>query len=155
MLLGRKDISCLNKISNRTCIFGPVTLPVHMHSTYLSLNDHSRLRLACRFAFEVSLNVTGAAHYVVMPANASLPTFINSQTLTEQAANTVFPGNIIAASGDMSISSPFTNYSQLVLVCPFSLKLLHNIVVVLFAIACALHCDTHFAATDEYSSMAW
>lgn len=73
--------------------------------------------LACRFAFVVSLNVTGAAHYVVMPANASLPSVVSSQTLTTSAAGVVFPGNTIAASGDMSISSPFTNYSQVVLVC--------------------------------------
>ena len=74
--------------------------------------------LACRFEFVVSLNVTGAAHYVVMPANASLPTTVDSQTLTTQAADTVFPGNTIAASGDMPISTRFTNYSQLVQVRP-------------------------------------
>lgn len=64
----------------------------------------------------VSLNVTGAAHYVVMPANTSLPTVVDSQALTTQAASVLFQGNIIAASGDMNIPSPFTNYSQLVLV---------------------------------------
>ena len=78
--------------------------------------------LARRFSFVVSLNVTGAAHFVVMPANASLPTVVNSQTLTTQAAGTVFPGNTIAASGDMPIPEPFTDYPKLVLVRPRSLK---------------------------------
>lgn len=78
--------------------------------------------LACRFSFVVSLNVTGAAHYVVMPANASLPTVVDSQTLTTQAAGTVFAGNTIAASGDMPIPDPNTNYPQVVLVRARSLS---------------------------------
>ena len=80
------------------------------------MSDHSSLTSVRRFEFVVSLNITGAAHYVVMPANASLPTVVDSQTLTTQAAGVVFPGNTIAASGDMSITSPSTNYSQVVLV---------------------------------------
>ena len=68
----------------------------------------------------VSLNVTGAAHYVVLPANTSLPTVVDSQTLTTEAAATLFSGYNVAASGDMTISSANTNYSQVVLVCPFA-----------------------------------
>jgi len=64
----------------------------------------------------VSLNITGAAHYVVLPTNSSLPTVVDSQALTTQSAATLFSGYNVAASGDMSIGSAFTNYSQAVLV---------------------------------------
>lgn len=150
-LSGKKGISCVNHLSG--CRFGSVILSHHMHSAHLQLFVHSHyssLTSVCRFTFEVYLNVTGAAHYVVMPANASLPTVLESQTLTTQAAGVVFPGNTIAASGDMSIPKPFTNYSQVVLVRPpfthasaqhlFTISL-HNILDVLCAIACVLLCD--------------
>ena len=64
----------------------------------------------------VSLNITGAAHYVVLPANSSLPTIVDSQALTTQSAATLFPGYTVAASGDMPIGTAFTDYSQAVLV---------------------------------------
>lgn len=62
------------------------------------------------------MNVTGAAHYVVLPANTSLPTVVDSATLTTEAAATLFSGYNVSASGDMTISSANTNYSQVVLV---------------------------------------
>lgn len=96
------------------------------------------VNLSYRFGLVVSLNVTGAAHYVVMPANASLPTVVDSQALTTQAAAVLFPGNSIAASGDMNIPSPFTNYSQLVLVCLLSL---------LTHCPYFLHCSCAFASS--------
>ncbi|DBB14474.1 TPA: hypothetical protein ACH3X3_004761 [Trebouxia sp. C0006] len=68
-----------------------------------------------QFSLVVALNITGAAHYVVLPANSSLPTVVNSQALTTQSAATLFSGYTVAASGDMSIGSAFTNYSQAVL----------------------------------------
>ena len=71
----------------------------------------------CRFTFNVSLNTTGAAHYVVLPANSSLPTVVDSQTLTLQAAALLFAGYNVAANGDMPIPHAYTNYSQVVLVC--------------------------------------
>ena len=74
------------------------------------------LHVGCRFSLVVALNITGAAHYVVLPANSSLPTVVNSQALTTQSAATLFSGYTVAASGDMSIGSAFTNYSQAVLV---------------------------------------
>ena len=110
--------------------------------------------LACRFAFVVSLNVTGAAHYVVMPANASLPTVVDSQMLTTQAAGTVFPGNAIAASGDMSISSPFTNYSQVVLVSPESLELFLWFHPLLHASCFVIHSVQPQCSADEYCIVA-
>lgn len=64
----------------------------------------------------VSLNITGAAHFVVLPANSSLPTVVDSQALTTQSAATLFSGYTVAASGDMSIGTAYTNYSQAVLV---------------------------------------
>ena len=64
----------------------------------------------------VSLNVTGAAHFVVLPANSSLPTVVDSQALTTQSAATLFSGYTVAASGDMAITSAYTNYSQAILV---------------------------------------
>lgn len=74
------------------------------------------LHVGCRFSLVVALNITGAAHYVVLPANSSLPTVVDSQALTTQSAATLFSGYTVAASGDMSIGSAFTNYSQAVLV---------------------------------------
>ena len=64
----------------------------------------------------VSLNVTGAFHYVVVPANASLPTVVDSQALTTQASGDLFSGYNVAASGDMHITSAFKNHTQAVLV---------------------------------------
>ena len=58
--------------------------------------------------------MTGAAHYVVLPANTSLPTVVDSQALTTQSASAIFGGAAIAASGDMAIPTAFTNFSQLV-----------------------------------------
>lgn len=72
----------------------------------------------CRFTLVVSLNVTGYAHYFVVPANASLPTIVDSQALTTQAANNLFSGYAVAATGTMNILTAFTNYSQIVQV-PF------------------------------------
>lgn len=90
----------------------------------------------------VSLNVTGAAHYVVMPTNTSLPTVVDSQALTTQATSVLFQGNIIAASGEMNIPAPFTNYSQVVLVRPLSLHSFGTISFpITFALACGLLCD--------------
>ena len=70
-----------------------------------------------RFTFNVSLNTTGEAHYVVLPANNSLPTVVDSQSLFVQAAASLFAGFNVAASGDMRIPNANTNYSQVVLVC--------------------------------------
>ncbi|DBA74581.1 TPA: hypothetical protein ACH3X2_009453 [Trebouxia sp. C0005] len=68
-----------------------------------------------QFSLVVSLNITGAAHFVVLPANSSLPTVVDSQALTTQSAATLFSGYTVAASGDMSIGTAYTNYSQAVL----------------------------------------
>ncbi|KAL0035306.1 hypothetical protein WJX77_000193 [Trebouxia sp. C0004] len=68
-----------------------------------------------QFSLVVSLNVTGAAHFVVLPANSSLPAVVDSQALTTQSAATLFSGYTVAASGDFPIRSAYTNYSQAVL----------------------------------------
>ena len=65
----------------------------------------------------MSLNVTGAAYFVVLPANASLPAVVDSQVLTTQNASAVLGGAAIAASGNVIIPRAFTNQSQVVLVC--------------------------------------
>lgn len=65
----------------------------------------------------MSLNVTGAAYFVVLPANASLPAVVDSQVLTTQNASAVLGGAAIAASGNVTIPRAFTNQSQVVLVC--------------------------------------
>ena len=70
----------------------------------------------CSFSLVVSLNVTGAFHYVVLPANDSLPTVVDSQTLTTQPAGALFSGYNVAASGDMHITKAFTDHTQRVLV---------------------------------------
>ena len=63
------------------------------------------------------MNVTGSAHYVVLPANASLPAVVDSQALFTQPAASLFAGFAVAASGDMLNVTAFTNYTQLVSVC--------------------------------------
>lgn len=87
------------------------------HSKQLYITKSPFHIVVCRFTFVVSLNVTGFVYYVVLPADASLPTIVDSQALTTQNASAVLNGAAITASGTVIVSTAFTNYSQLVLVC--------------------------------------
>ena len=97
----------------------------------------------------VSLNVTGAAHYVVLPANSSLPAVVDPQALTTQDVASLFAGNNVTASGDLNILAAFNDTPQVVLVCfrpPGAPHCFQFAVVLLgprihFASAAAVACD--------------
>ena len=73
---------------------------------------------ACRFTLVVSLNTSGAAHYVVVPNSPSLvsATSLNAAALSTQPATSIFPGTTIAATGDISVPQAFLSVTQTVTV---------------------------------------
>lgn len=73
---------------------------------------------ACSFTLVVSLNTTGAVHYVVVPNSPGLVSAasLNAAALSTQAATSVFPGTTIAATGDISVPQAFLNVTQIVTV---------------------------------------
>ena len=73
---------------------------------------------ACSFTLVVSLNTSGAVHYVVVPNSPSLvsATSLSAAALSTQTATSVFPGTTIAATGDISVPQAFLNVTATVTV---------------------------------------
>ena len=72
---------------------------------------------ACSFTLVVSLNTSGAVHYVVVPNSPSLVSAasLSAAALSTQPATSIFPGTI-AATGDVSVPQAFLNVTQTVTV---------------------------------------